>query len=568
MAALVLAACASNSGPPPGTVLDAIQREVASAARVPPVAAKPTGVEHALLPPLQLEVPAKPLAKFDIAVQNAPAGQVFMAIVAGTPYSMLLPPDLAGNVTLSLKKVTVKDVLDALRELYGYDYRVQGDRIYVQSNSIQTRVFQVNYLAGRRQGATNVRLSSTSITNSTNTSGTTMVPTTAQTSQPTQTGANQSGAGGGATISTTLDSDFWRDIQQALAALVGTVDGRSVVLNPSSGVIVVRALPAELRLVEQYLKTTQLVVERQVMLEAKIIEVSLSDEYQAGVNWAAFRSGNNSNTAIGVQAANTTLGAVNTAAGATGTVTAPSLTITPGSVVGSVATGLARGFYGLAFQSANFAALLSFLESQGSVHVLSSPRVATLNNQKAVLKVGNDEFYVTNVATTTTTGTGATTTSPTVTLAPFFSGIALDVTPQIDANDQIILHVHPSISTVSEKTKTIDLGAGGNLILPLAASSINESDSIVRVRDGNIVAIGGLMRQRQVGDRSQLPGTGESAAGGLFGQRSRSFTKSELVILIKPTVIREDEDWRRDLVDAQVRLQEFAPPAPVRIVNP
>ena len=567
VAASLLAACASTSAPPSGAVLDAIQREVAAATQKPAPRTQPSSVEQALLPPLQLETPAKSMAKFDIAVQNAPAGQVFLAIVAGTPYSMLLPPDLAGNVTLSLKKVTVKDVLDALRELYGYDYRVQGDRIYIQSNTVQTRVFQVNYLAGRRQGTTSVRLSSTSITSTNPTSGNTTTPTTAQQTTPAAGGAGATGSGGGATISTTLDSDFWRDIQQALAALVGTADGRSVVLNPSSGVIVVRALPAELRLVEQYLKTTQLVVERQVMLEAKIIDVSLSDEYQAGVNWAAFRSGN-SNTAIGIQGANTTLSALNAGAATPSTVTAPGLTVTPGAVVGSVATGLARGFYGLAIQSANFAALLSFLESQGSVHVLSSPRVATLNNQKAVLKVGNDEFYVTNVATTTTTGTGATTTSPTVTLAPFFSGIALDVTPQIDANDQIILHVHPSISTVSEKTKTIDLGAGGNLILPLAASSINESDSIVRVRDGNIVAIGGLMRQRQSGDRSQLPGTGESAAGGLFGQRTRSFSKSELVILIKPTILREDEDWRRDLVDAQARLQEFAPPAPVRIVSP
>jgi MSHA biogenesis protein MshL len=224
------------------------------------------------------------------------------------------------------------------------------------------------------------------------------------------------------------------------------------------------------------------------------------------------------------------------------------------------------GFYGVAFQSANFAAMLNFLESQGSVHVLSSPRVATLNNQKAVLKVGNDEFFVTNVSTTTTSGTGATTTSPTVTLAPFFSGIALDVTPQIDENDQIILHVHPSVSTVTEKNKSINLGSGGSLNLPLASSSVNESDSIVRVKDGHIVAIGGLMRQRQTGDRSGLPGTNQQELT-ILGQRERTLSKSELVILLKPTVIREEADWRAGLLEAQTRLQEYAPPAPIHIIG-
>lgn len=559
---LVLAGCATPSAPPPTAVLDAIQREMGAA--IKPHVAEKTVVDQALLPPLDMDTP-KPLeARFDIAVQNAPASQVFNAIVVGTPFSMLVPPDLTGNVTLNLKKVTVREVLDALRDLYGYDYKVQGDRILPQPNTVQTRLFQVNYLQGRRQGSTNMSLTSTSITGSGTTSGSATVPTTA--TPATGTGGAGGGGRGSASVSTTSDNDFWRDLQLALNAIVGTADGRSVVLNASSGVLLVRALPAELREVEKYLKTTQAIIERQVMLEAKIIDVSLSDEYQAGVNWGAFKSSGNANYAIGNQAASTSLRP--TAGGVPSALTTSNLSITPGTAVGAVVTGLAKGFYGLAFQSANFAALLGFLESQGSVHVLSSPRVATLNNQKAVLKVGSDEFFVTNVSTTTTSGTGATTTSPTVTLQPFFSGIALDVTPQIDANDQIILHVHPSISTVSEKTKTIDLGAGGSLILPLAASSINESDAIVRVRDGQIVAIGGLMRQRQSGDRSGLPGTTQSDAGVLFGQRGRSFSKSELVILIKPTVLRDDSDWLPDLQEAHRRLQEYAPSAPVQIIRP
>jgi MSHA biogenesis protein MshL len=206
--------------------------------------------------------------------------------------------------------------------------------------------------------------------------------------------------------------------------------------------------------------------------------------------------------------------------------------------------------FGLAFQTSNFAALLNFLESQGDVHVLSSPRIATLNNQKAVLKVGTDDFFVTNVSTTTTTGT-ATTSTPSVTLQPFFSGIALDVTPSIDENGEIILHVHPSVSQVSTVTKNIDLGGlNGAISLPLASSSISETDSIVRARDGQIVAIGGLMRQASSKDDSGLPGLPKA----LFGQTNRSSEKRELVILLKPTVVDSDKDWSDDITHSRDRF--------------
>ncbi len=566
LAMALLAGCASPTAHKPGVVLDAIQKELAIAAPKPGVT---PAVEAALLPPLQFEqgngAPGE--ARFDISVQNAPAEQVFMAIVGGTPYSMLVPQDVRGNVTLSLKNVTVREVLDTIRDIYGYDYRVQDKRIFIQANTPQTRVFQVNYLAARRIGATQMTLTSTAITNGGG--GNQQVPNTAaaQNAQPRAAGAGgEAGGTGGTHVSTTLTHDFWRDLQQALAAMIGTADGRQVIVNPTSGVIVVRAMPAELRGVEQYLRATRLVVERQVMLEAKIIEVALNEGYQAGVNWADFGR-------LGEGSAGRTpnLGGIgmvgrDTVIGATGALLTPNAGVALASGASAIGTALNGGFYGVAFQSANFTAMLSFLETQGTLHVLSSPRVATLNNQKAVLKVGNDEFFVTNVTTTTTSGTGATTTSPTVTLQPFFSGISLDVTPQIDENSQIILHVHPSVSVVTEKSKTIDLGTGGSLILPLAASTVNESDSVVRVRDGHIVAIGGLMRHRQVGDRSGLPGSTPHEFT-LFGQRERSLTKSELVILIKPTVIRDDDSWRADLVDTQNRLQEYAPPAPVNIVG-
>jgi len=229
----------------------------------------------------------------------------------------------------------------------------------------------------------------------------------------------------------------------------------------------------------------------------------------------------------------------------------------PGTIaLGSSATG---SLFGLAFQTANFAALLNFLETQGDLHVLSSPRIATLNNQKAVLKVGTDEFFVTNVTTNqTTTAVGNPILSPSITVQPFFSGIALDVTPQIDDTGHIILHVHPSVSTVVEKAKNIDLGTSGNFKLPLASSSINESDTVVRVNDGNIVAIGGLMKESTARQRSGVPFLSDlPVAGHLFKSQSKSNLKSELVILIKPTVILGDEDWKKDARSTSERIGEL-----------
>lgn len=175
--------------------------------------------------------------------------------------------------------------------------------------------------------------------------------------------------------------------------------------------MLVKAFSSDIRAVENYLRATQVIVERQVMLEAKILEVSLSEEFQAGVNWSAF-GGSNNRYGIGVVAPGSTL---NT----TGAVSASGVAMTPGAAGAVAATAIGKGFFGLAFQTANFASLLNFLESQGNVQVLSSPRIATINNQKAVLKVGTDEFYVTNVSTTTTTSGTSNITTPTITLQPF-----------------------------------------------------------------------------------------------------------------------------------------------------
>jgi MSHA biogenesis protein MshL len=509
-------------------------------------------VDQAMLPPLPLdlqepETPAEP--RFDLAVNNAPASQVFMALVSGTRYSMLVSPEVSGTITVNLKNVTVREVLEALRELYGYEFKIQKTRITIQPNTLQTRIFQINYLAGKRQGQSDVRVTSGSISTQSNASGdqgsssgnTNTASSTVPSSQ----------------ILTSQDTDFWRDLSAALSSIISATDGRAVVVNPGSGVVLVKAFPSEIRSVENYLRATQAIIERQVMLEAKILEVSLHEGFEAGINWAWF-GGRNRRYGVGSVNPGTKLSP-------SGTLSSSHLTITPGSELGSMVSDLGQGVFGLALQTKTFAALLNFLETQGNVQVLSSPRIATLNNQKAVLKVGTDDFFVTNVSSTVTSTGTSNVTTPTITLQPFFSGIALDVTPQIDGENGIILHVHPSISNVTESQKIINLGELGNYTLPLASSTVNETDSIVRVQDGNIVAIGGLMKQEQGSEGSGLPGaSAASGFGWLFGSKGGYLKKSELVILIKPTVIRNESSWKEDLAETEARVKRFDPrPRPV-----
>jgi MSHA biogenesis protein MshL len=515
-----------------------------AAAPVPARAAMPAPMP-ALAPSFTAPATGSAEARFDLSVNNAPAAQVFMQLAQGTPYNILVSPELSGQLSVVLKDTTVLEALDTLRELFGYDFRVTGNRVFVYPNTIQTRLYKVNYLPGRRQGASDLRVTSSAITVSgTGSNGSSTSGSTGSTTGNQGTGSSSGGTGSGfgsraddnAHVRTTSDADFWREVQASLAAMVGSQAGRSVVLNPAAGVVLVRALPSELRQVEGFLKAVQLSIERQVMLEAKIVEVQLTQDAQTGINWSAFGKLGSGQLSIGSAAPGTTIGKTGNLGTSDGTSIAPGVNLAAGA--------LGRGFYGLAFQASNFAALLNFLETQGNVQVLSSPRIATLNNQKAVLKVGSDELYVTGVSSnTTSTGTN-TVSSPTLTLQPFFSGISLDVTPQIDDAGHVMLHVHPTISSVVEKSKNIDLGSLGSYKLPLAASTVNETDSIVRVRDGQIVAIGGLMKQNSHNEQTGVPVLSNTPwLGNLFKQTATVVSKQELVILIKPTVIQDDNAW-------------------------
>jgi MSHA biogenesis protein MshL len=503
----------------------------------------PADVATALISTIELgagDLPAEmDEQRFDIMVNDVPAAQFFMSLVDGTPYNMVVHPEVRGKITLNLSNVTIPNVLEAVRDVYGYEFVVTAYGFQVLPGRLQARIYQINYLNIERTGRSQTFVSSGSLTSGGRggaaTGDNSLVGTLIRTGQP--------------------ESRFWQELSRSVSAIVGSGEGRSVVVNPQSGVVVVRALPNELREVEQFLRATQLVVQRQVILEAKILEVRLNDGFQTGINWSILlKDGANSITASHTGGGSVLVNESGTSeiAGQTGSLNPQGRRMIDGAL--SSAFG---GVFSLALDFTDFASFIELLQTQGNVQVLSSPRVATLNNQKAVIKVGTDEFFVTDISSTTTSSAVGATFFPTIELTPFFSGIALDVTPQIGEDGRVTLHVHPSVSDVTDQQKTVTIGQLTQQI-PLALSTIRETDSIVRARSGQVIVIGGLMQESLIDQDAGVPGLNRvPLVRNLFAHTKKRTQKSELVILLRPVIVADDEVWSDDLRRSGDNLQQL-----------
>lgn len=516
---------------------DSATTQAPTAARTPPAA-----VSDALLPPLKIDLvnPGGGAVeqRFDITVTHAQAREFFMSLVEGTPYNMVVHPDVNGEISLTLKNVTIGEVMDAVRDVYGYEYQRTASGYQVMPIRMQSRVFQVNYLDVKRTSKSETRVNSGQVSDSANGNN--------NNGTDNNTASNGASSGGIVTpqpssqLTTESTGNYWDELKAQITTLIGTGGGRSVVVSPQAGIVVVRALPAELREVGGFLSASQTNLQRQVVLEAKIIEVSLSDGFQSGINWAA----------LGEVGAGKTVLFGQTGGGKIFNNGTSEIANNPGTLdpnnfsqVQGTTTSAFGGVFSAALNLNDFNAFIELLKSQGDVQVLSSPRVSTVNNQPAVIKVGSDEFFVTNVSTNTTAIGTTGTTNRNVTLTPFFSGIALDVTPQIDAQGHVILHIHPTVSAVKDQTKTFKID-DQEQSLPLAFSTVRESDSIVRASNGQVVVLGGLMQDKSNVDHAGVPVLGDAPGiGALFRHTKTSSAKSELVILLRPIVIESGKEW-------------------------
>lgn len=535
--AATLAACTNNplmrtSNATSTDVADDIQRSLAEAERQSvaadvadnKAAALPAEVSAALLPPLSQGQDLD--ERFDVNASGIPAGSFFESLVDGTRYNVVVYPGVEAVINLRLRDVTVPDVMDIAADLYGLDIQRSGRLYKVNGDRIQTRMFPIDYLHFKRKGGSETRVSSGQVSGTQSNNGN-------SSNGVDDNRGNETRNLVGTTISTATESDFWSDIDQALSMIIGRGNDSQVIVNPGAGLVMVRAGADDLRLVEEYLRRTELIMQRQVVLEAKILEIILNEGYQQGINWSDLQSASSVTASDGLPE----------------DFTAQALS---GQVIRTSDIG---GLFSASVRAGDFTALIELLGEQGNVQILSSPRISTVNNQKAVIKVGTDEFFVTDIDFDDDNSalTGADSTSTSVELTPFFSGISLDVTPQISESGSITLHVHPSVSEVDDQNKVITIGER-DVTLPLAISTVRETDSVIRAESGQIVVIGGLIQNSSEDTNSAVPFFSDiPVVGELFKQRRFKSRKSELVILLRP-VVSEPARVTADIAASRERM--------------
>ncbi|MFQ5827590.1 MAG: secretin N-terminal domain-containing protein, partial [Candidatus Methylomirabilia bacterium] len=437
-----------------------------------------------------------PRKLYTLSVRNADIQEVLLAFGKKTELNIVFGPDVQGVVTVDLKRVTLEEALDALLSPLALVYKREGNFIRVSEPAVETRIFTVNYISTTRTGAASLSA----------TSGGATAGTTGATTGGTTAGGGTTGATSSVTSADSVD--LWGELEKTLAGFLSE-DGKAVI-SRTAGLIAVTDFPRNLRRVAQYLELVEGSAQRQVMIQAQVIEVALSKDFSAGIDWSL------------VARQSLRLGPLGVVTGA----------LTGGSLIAQTLAPAAADLFqvGVSSQlgSQTVQVLLKALSAQGKVAILSSPKISTLNNQKAVMKVAVDDvfFTVTRERDPTTGVVTETVTPQTVT-----EGIVLDVTPQIGEDDTIIMNIRPSIS---ERVGQATSPSGD--VVPIVA--VRAADTVVRVKDGQTVVIGGLMQNRSSRNVTGVPLLQDvPVLGGLFRQRQDDDRKTELVILLTPTLL-------------------------------
>ena len=485
------------------------------------------------------------MERFDVSVNALPAKDFFLSLFADSGANIVAHPEISGVISLDLKNVTVKDVLNVVRDIYGYEYKQLNGIYTILPRKLRTEIFPINYLDVQRVGVTDTSVLIGEITsdnnnntnrnnrnnNNRNTSGVTQ-STNLLSFLPQEKSETNQGISPGTRVQTLSKTDFWYGINRAILEIIGgEKGGRFVMTNPQSGLVVVKAMPRELNAVKDFLTRSELNVKRQVVLETKILEVTLNDGYESGINWGAIS------------------GEIALSQSSSGQNTLDQVVFGDKGVTESLASAV--------LNVVDITKLLFLLEKQGSVQVLSSPRVSTVNNQKAVIRVGSDEFFVTGISNATVSNASSIVNTPEIDFDSFFSGISLDVTPQISDDGDVILHVHPLVSNVQDQIKEVEV-SGESFSVPLALRDVRESDAIVKAKSGQVVVLGGLMQETSSDVKGKRPLLGSiPLVKHLFKTKQTSLSKTELVILMRPIVV-DDGSWDSLLDEDASRFENIS----------
>lgn len=531
---LVLSGCKrhnmSQVSPPP---LEQIDAYMATSQRLEKEAADYS--DNPLLP-TTLSEPLKnieaPSYRLSIQAEQMNVRQFYMSLVEGTNLNMVLAPEVSGKVSFVAHDMLLEDILDIIYNQYGFSWSKNHTGYVIEANQIETRTYNISYLAISRTS------SSVMSVNSSQTSG----------------GSNQT------QISTSYESDVMKELQDSLDHLISADKEATYKINPSSGLLVMHAGAKAHKKVQEFLTTLSENLHHQVLIEAKIIEVRLSDQYKQGIDWtsifaqdqiAAGQVGSGSLMQSGVGQA--------VGQGNSSLVNLTNLENSPADGFGkflwdSFQTAQMGGIFKIGLFKNNFKFVLDLLAGQGQVQVLSSPRITTLNNQKALIRVGEEKKFLTQVqggsgGESSTSSNGVTTTSggssPGISFETFFSGIALVVMPHIIDDGNLILHVHPSISTVTEEKKSYTIN-GKTYDFHLPSNDIRESDSVIKVENEQIVVLGGLMKSEEQSQNAYVPFLKNAP---VFDHQVNAQSKSELVILIKPLIVTAES--HQDIIRKQ-----------------
>ena len=464
---------------------------VAKNQQMPPP--RPERLSEEKLPGLivtEIEGKREPERLYSFSLRDADVREVLMAIAKQTTFNIVVDPKVRGTVTVDLKNVSLIEAMDTLTDLLDLTYAIKQNIIRVFQPVSETRIFSLQYVNLKRTGS-----SSTSA--SIGTSGGITSGTTATT---TGTTGAVGGTSGSTTVSTTTATDLWTDVEAGLKKILSPTG--TMVVDKQSGNILVTDLPKALDRIASFLESVEGSVQRQVLIEARILEVTLTGEYQFGLDW----------------------GAITQAAALRG-----ASTISSGKILGQKFAPASGGFQ-IGVTSTDFSALLSVINSQGELKVISSPKLATLNNQTAVIRAGTDEVFFETRVTETPSLTG-TQTSRTVNPRTVTIGVVLGITPQIGADGTVILHIHP---TVTEKRGEAKSAIGDTF--PIL--DVREADMVVRAREGQVVIIGGLMQEKRSNTDNKVPILGDlPGIGRLFSSTTQEARKTELVVLLSPTVM-------------------------------